>query len=71
MFIRFNISLIRKIIVSGWAASFFSLLFGGDLKDFFSAFIIAAIMTFCLHKLSYFNLMFFIDNFLGAFIIFV
>lgn len=55
-------------IAAGWLASFFSLLFGGDLKDFLCAFIITLFMSFILSKASKFKFNFFIYNFLGAFV---
>lgn len=49
------------------ASSFFCLLFGGDAKDFVSAFIIGFLLSFILNTISRLHLPFFIDNFIGAF----
>lgn len=59
----------EKIYLSGGiAASFFSVLFGGDLKDFFASFFIGILIPIILDKLSHFNLSFFINNIICAFI---
>lgn len=59
----------KKIYFSGGiASSFFTLLFGGDLKDFFASFLIGILIPIVLEKLSYFKLSFFINNIICAFI---
>ena len=59
----------EKIYLSGGiAASFFSVLFGGDLKDFFASFFIGILIPIILDKLSHFKLSFFINNIICAFI---
>lgn len=58
-----------KIYISGGiASSFFSVLFGGGIKDFFASFIIGIFISMILEKLSYFKLSFFINNIICAFI---
>lgn len=58
-----------KIYISGGiASSFFSVLFGGSIKDFFASFIIGIFISVVLEKLSYFKLPFFINNIICAFI---
>ncbi|EFI42317.1 MULTISPECIES: threonine/serine exporter ThrE family protein [Peptoniphilus] len=58
----------KKNLSAAWAAAFFSLLFGGNIKDFFSTFIITGIMSFTFNKLCFFNFSFVINNFIGAFV---
>ena len=59
----------EKIYLSGGiAASFFSVLFGGDLKDFFASFFIGILIPIILDKLSHFKLSFFVNNIICAFI---
>ena len=59
----------KKIYLSGGiAASFFSVLFGGDIKDFTASFFIGILIPIVLDKLSYLKLSFFINNIICAFV---
>ena len=59
----------RKIYLGGGiAASFFSVLFGGDVKDFAASFFIGILIPIVLDKLSYLKLSFFINNIICAFV---
>lgn len=59
----------KKIYIGGGiAASFFSVLFGGDAKDFVASFFIGILISLVLEKLSYLKLSFFINNIICAFI---
>ncbi len=59
----------KKVYLSGGiASSFFTVLFGGDILDFFASFIIGIFIPIILNKLSYFRLSFFINNIICAFI---
>ncbi len=59
----------KKIYIGGGiAASFFSVLFGGDVKDFAASFFIGILISLVLEKLSYLKLSFFINNIICAFI---
>ena len=61
-------SKLNKAIFGGAAAAFFTLMFGGDFRDFISSFIISFLVISILNITSEFKLTFFIDNFLGAFL---
>lgn len=56
-------------LVGAVAASFFTLLFGGNFRDFFCTFIITYIMSLVLNKISIFKFTFVLDNFIGAFVV--
>ncbi|MGO1579860.1 MAG: threonine/serine ThrE exporter family protein [Peptoniphilaceae bacterium] len=56
-------------LAAGCAGAFFSLLFGGNLKDFFSAFIITSIMSYILNRAHYFKFSFVVNNFIGSFVV--
>ena len=59
----------KKIYLGGGiAASFFSVLFGGDVKDFAASFFIGILIPIVLDKLSYLKLSFFINNIICAFV---
>ena len=59
----------KKIYLGGGiAASFFSVLFGGDIKDFAASFFIGILIPIVLDKLSYLKLSFFINNIICAFV---
>lgn len=59
----------KKIYIGGGiAASFFSVLFGGEVKDFAASFFIGILISLVLEKLSYLKLSFFINNIICAFI---
>ncbi|WP_246060399.1 threonine/serine ThrE exporter family protein [Peptoniphilus catoniae] len=62
-------NIIKNIIASGCAGSFFCLVFGGTAKDFLPAFIITAIMSIAVKSLKVFKFSFVVDNFIGAFIV--
>ena len=58
------------VIFSGaFAGAFFTLLFGGNFKDFFCTFFIDAIMTYVLFRIEIFKFSFVLENFIGAFIV--
>lgn len=57
-----------KILGGSYVSGFFSLMYGGSSQDFFPSFIASLISLIILDKLSKFNLTFFIDRFLGAFL---
>ena len=58
-----------NIIAGSSCALFFSLLFGGTFKDAFSSFFLSIIVLLVLARLSKMKLSFFINNFVGAFLI--
>lgn len=57
------------IFFGAFAGAFFTLLFGGNFKDFFCTFIIDAITTFVLFRIAVFKFSFVLENFIGAFIV--
>lgn len=57
----------KSHVAAAVAASLFCVLFGGDAKDFLSAFMIGFSLSFLLNAISQLHLPFFIDNFIGAF----
>lgn len=56
-----------KIFGASFASAFFSLMFGGDIRDFFSSFIASLTALIILNYFSKFKLPFFIETFVGAF----
>lgn len=59
---------IIKAIFGGVAAACFSLMYGGTIRDFASSIVVSFIVIMILSKLSKFELTFFIENFIGAFL---
>lgn len=59
----------QKNIAGAIAGSFFTLLFGGNFKDFIVTFFITAIMSQIFNKVSELKISFVISNFIGAFIV--
>lgn len=57
-----------KALFGSVAAACFSLMFGGTIRDFASCVIVSFIVIIILNKLSKFDLTFFLDNFVGAFL---
>lgn len=57
-----------KALFGSVAAACFSLMFGGTIRDFISCVIVSFIVIIILNKLSKFDLTFFLDNFVGAFL---
>ena len=57
-----------KILSGSTLSGFFSLMFGGNINDFFASFIVGILVLFILYRLSKFNLTFFINTFIGAFL---
>lgn len=57
-----------KAIFGAASAAFFTLMFGGNIRDFFSSFIASFFVILILNITNKFKLTFFIDNFLGAFL---
>lgn len=57
-----------KALFGSVAAACFSLMFGGTIRDFISCVIVSFIVILILNKLSKFELTFFLDNFIGAFL---
>ncbi|OLS01682.1 threonine/serine exporter family protein [Tissierella creatinophila] len=57
-----------KILGGSYVSGFFSLMYGGSPQDFLPSFIASFISLIILDKLSKFNLTFFIDRFIGAFL---
>lgn len=57
-----------KALFGAIAASCFSLMFGGTIRDFISSVIVSFLVILILNKLSKLELTFFIDNFIGAFL---
>lgn len=55
-----------NILFGGVAGGFFSLLFGGTIKDFIAAFIISMIVVKTTNILSKINIIYFINNFIAA-----
>lgn len=66
-----NISITEwQVNLSGaMAGAFFTLLFGGNFRDFFCTFFITAFMSYVLNRISSFKFSFVLDNFIGAFIV--
>lgn len=58
-----------NILSGSSVAFFFCLLFGGNLRDAISSFVLSIFVLLILSKLSKVNLSFFINNFIGAFLI--
>lgn len=59
----------QKNLAAAIAGAFFTILFGGNFKDFVSTFFITAIMSQIFNKVSNLKLSFVINNFIGAFIV--
>lgn len=59
---------IVKALFGSVAAACFSLMFGGTIRDFISCVIVSFIVIIILGKLSRFDLTFFLENFIGAFL---
>nr|WP_300005736.1 threonine/serine exporter family protein [Tissierella sp.] len=57
-----------KLFSGSYVSGFFSLMFGGTYQDFFASFLASLLSLLILDKLSKYNLTFFIDRFLGAFL---
>lgn len=57
-----------KALFGSVAASCFTLMFGGTMRDAISCVIVSFIVIIILSKLSKFDLTFFLDNFIGAFL---
>ncbi len=57
-----------KALFGSVAAACFSLMFGGTIRDFISCVFVSFIVIIILNKLSRFELTFFLENFLGAFL---
>ncbi len=57
-----------KATFGGVAAACFSLMFGGTIRDFISCVMVSFIVIMLLSKLSKFELTFFLENFIGAFL---
>ncbi|RVU55175.1 threonine/serine ThrE exporter family protein [Anaerosphaera multitolerans] len=66
---NFNINSKVLNLSAGWLAGFFSLLFGGNIKDFISAFLITTFVSHFLNRITKFDFTFFVYNFIGSFII--
>lgn len=60
---------ITKIISASSAAAFFCLLFGGNLKDFISSFLLSIIVVKVLLQILKYEFTFFLNNLIGAFLI--
>ncbi|MTI70972.1 MAG: threonine/serine exporter family protein [Firmicutes bacterium] len=58
-----------RYIFGGFAAAFFSLLFGGNLLDFVSSYFAGFIVLTALDKLSKYNVTFFVKNVIGSIIV--
>ncbi len=57
-----------KAAFGGVAAACFSLMFGGTIRDFLSCILVSFTVIMILSKLSKFELTFFLENFIGAFL---
>lgn len=57
-----------KIFAGSYVSGFFSLMFGGTHRDFLASALASFLSLLVLDKLSKFNLTFFIDRFIGAFL---
>ena len=56
-----------KALFGGLAAAFFTLMFGGNLRDFYASFLGSYLVVSILNKIDDFQFPYFINNFLGAF----
>ncbi|MDO5713186.1 MAG: threonine/serine exporter family protein [Tissierellia bacterium] len=61
-------SLFFRTIFAGVASGFFSILFGASPLDFIATYLIAMIVYFTIVKISKYQMTFFIENFIGAFL---
>ncbi len=61
-------SKLDKAIFGAASAAFFTLMFGGNIRDFFASFIGSFLVISIMNITNKFKLTFFIDNFLGAFL---
>ena len=59
---------LEKAIFGAASAAFFTLMFGGNLRDFFASYIASYFVISIMNITNEFKLTFFIDNFLGAFL---
>ncbi|MDR7869860.1 MAG: threonine/serine exporter family protein [Tissierellaceae bacterium] len=57
-----------KAIFGAASAAFFTLMFGGNIRDFVASFIASYLVITIMNITNEFKLTFFIDNFLGAFL---
>lgn len=55
-----------KNLVSAMGCAFFALLFGGDLFDFISAYLVSLVVLFTIGKIDKHKMTFFINNLIGA-----
>lgn len=58
-----------KILGGSYVSGFFSLMFGGSTMDFFASIIASFLSLIILDRFSNFNFTFFIDGFIGAFLV--
>lgn len=58
-----------QLLAGSYVSGFFSLMFGGSTADFFASIIASLLSLIALDKISSFNLTFFIDGFVGAFLV--
>lgn len=55
-----------KLFFGGFTGGFFSVLFGGGLSDFISAFIVSVLVVYIINSISKFDFAFFLKNILGG-----
>lgn len=58
-----------QLFAGSYVSGFFSLMFGGSTADFFASIIASLLSLIILNKITNFNLTFFIDGFIGAFLV--
>lgn len=61
-------SKLTKALCGSAAAAFFCIMYGGSFGDFISSFIVSIIVIGILFQIGKYNLTFFVENFLGAFL---
>lgn len=61
-------SKLHKALSGASSAAFFTLMFGGEFKDFLSSLVASFFVLLILNKTNEFKLTFFLDNFLGGFL---
>lgn len=58
-----------KLLGGSYVSGFFSLMFGGSTMDFFASIIASLLSLIILDRCTSFNLTFFVDGFVGAFLV--
>lgn len=61
-----NYNVLIRSLFGSLACAFFSLLFGGTIKDFISSYLVSLVVLLSVNKIDKYKMTFFINNFIGA-----